>query len=63
MKNDIQKNLTNNFNFNYLNNISSFPMNINLFEGGKNRIMKEFKEQKKDYVLEKFGILVLNCGT
>ncbi len=44
MKNDIQKNLTNNFNFNYLNNISSFPMNINLFEGGKNRIMKEFKE-------------------
>ena len=44
MKNDLQKNLENNFNFNFLKTI---PTNINSCENGINKLIAEFNELKK----------------
>ena len=43
MKNDIQKNLTNNFNFNFFNNNLSYP---NQVQNSMNILMTEFNELK-----------------
>ena len=57
MKNDIQKNLTNNFNFNFFNNNLSFPMQINQVQNSMYLLMTEFNELKKmEFILEKFGV-------
>ena len=49
MKNDIQKNLTNNFNFDFFNNpILTIPKIPNNMDSGVNILLKEFNDLKED---------------
>ena len=55
MKNDIQKNLANNFNFNFFNNNLSFPIQMNQFQNSMYILMTEFNE------LKRYGIRFGKC--
>ena len=66
MKNDIRKNLSSNYDFNFMGGvqiISSIPMNINPFENSMIKLIREFNELKGINFGKNWGIPGFNLWT